>query len=53
MLAQQDLNYWSLARKELDSLKAADNIFPSRMKYDENFPVMEPVNNYPTYTVIR
>jgi len=36
MMQQQDLNYMSLARKELDSLKMWDNIFHKKVIYDEN-----------------
>ena len=41
MMQQQDLNYRSLAKKELDSLKMADNVFPHSIRFDPNYPVME------------
>lgn len=40
MMQQQDLNYRSLARKELDYMKMADNIFPSSARFDPNYPAI-------------
>lgn len=39
MMQQQDLNYWSIARKELDYLKKQDNIFPHKMIFNQDYPV--------------
>ena len=41
MMQQQDLNYRSLAKKELDSLKMADNVFPDQVRFDPQYPVFE------------
>ena len=38
MMQQQDLNYRSLAKKELDSLKMADNVFPQRAEFSPDYP---------------
>lgn len=38
--SQEDLNYYSLYRKELDSLKAADNMYPKKVE------LAEPINQH-------
>ena len=38
MLENQELNYLSQARKELDALKMQDNIFPSDMRFNPAYP---------------
>lgn len=40
MMQQQDLNYRSIARKELDFLKMADNVFPESTRFDPNYPMI-------------
>jgi len=37
-MEQQDLNYLSQARKELDALKQQDNIFPKDMRFNPSYP---------------
>jgi len=44
MAQQQDLNFMSIARKELDSLKMADNIFHENIVFDPSYP-LEPKTN--------
>ena len=41
MMAQQDLNYRSIARKELDFMKMADNVFPDSTRFDPSYPFAE------------
>lgn len=41
MAQQQDLNFMSIARKEMDSLKMADNIWHDNMVFDPNYPLQE------------
>lgn len=46
-----DVNYLTLARQELDSLKKHDNIFPSKMEFDKHFPFygnQQTFNTYPS-----
>jgi hypothetical protein len=33
-----DVNYLTLARQELDSLRKADNIFPNKIEFDKTYP---------------
>ena len=40
MMQQQDLNYRSLARKELDYMKMADNIFPESTRFSPSYPAI-------------
>ena len=39
-MQQQDLNYRSIARKELDYLKMADNVFPEKTRFDPAYPTV-------------
>ena len=48
MMEQQDLNYLSLARKELDALKAQDNIFPKDMRFNPSYPFTGEQTGMPT-----
>lgn len=45
MMQQQDLNYWSLFRKELDYLKKQDNVFPQKVVFNESYPFSWEQNN--------
>ena len=38
MMQQQDMNRRAIARKELDNFKAADNIAPREIRFDNNYP---------------
>ena len=42
MMQQQDLTYSSLARKQLDELKMADNDFPPEVRFNEEYPLESP-----------
>jgi len=54
MMQQQDLNFLTLARKELDSLKMADNIFPQKTQRSDNYPIFwnQTVNTVGMWTQI-
>lgn len=42
MMQQQDLTFTSIARKQLDELKMADNDFPPKVEFDNTYPISEP-----------
>jgi len=46
MMQQQELNFMSMWRKELDSLRMHDNNFPDKVEFDKKYPVVEKQVSY-------